>query len=45
MLASLPNKSQIKTKHVFSLGGVLTTLKPYRSQVENLNHIIIMAKN
>jgi hypothetical protein len=30
MLVSLPNKSQIQTERVFSLGGVLTTLRHYR---------------
>jgi hypothetical protein len=45
MLASLPNKSQTQIERVFSLGGVLTTLRHYRLQVENLNHIIIMVKN
>jgi hypothetical protein len=38
-------RSQIETKHVFSLVGVLIALKHYRLQVDNLDQIITMVKN
>jgi hypothetical protein len=37
--------SQIKTKCVFNLVGVLTTLKHYHLQVENMDRIITVVKN
>ncbi len=37
--------SQIETKCVFNLVGVLTTLKHYHLQVENMDRIIMVVKN
>jgi hypothetical protein len=37
--------SHIETKHVFSLVGVLTSLRRYRLQVDNLDRIIFVVKN
>lgn len=38
-------KSQIETKKMFSLIRVLTFLRCYRLQMENLDHVITMVKN
>jgi hypothetical protein len=38
-------RSQIKTKCVLNLVGVLIALQHYRLQVENLDQIIMVVKN
>jgi hypothetical protein len=37
--------SQIETKRIFSLGGILTRLRRCRSQLENLDELIFVRKN
>ncbi len=39
------SRSHIEIEHVFSLVGVLTTLRHCRLHVDNLNSIIIVVKN
>jgi hypothetical protein len=49
MLVSLPNscdsKVQIEIERVLNLANVLTTLKHYYLQVQNLDQIIIVVNN
>jgi hypothetical protein len=37
--------SQIETKRIFSLASILTNLRRYRLQLENLENLIFVSKN
>ncbi len=38
-------ESQIETKRIFSLVGILTNLRRYHLQLENLEHLMFVSKN